>query len=139
MGATVVIFLVAALIVGLGILVIAALTKRTGKLLNQQKYQSDWLAIEQSLRADQPATAELAIIKADKLVDQALRERGFQGQTMGERMKSAKSVWKSADQIWGAHKLRNQIAHEQSVNVTYQTAKRALPVFRQALKDLGAI
>lgn len=138
MNATI-IFLVAALVVGVGILAIVALTKRSGKLLNQQKYQSDWLAIEQSLKADQPATAELAIIKADKLVDQALRERGFAGQTMGERMKSARSVWKDANQIWGAHKLRNQIAHEQSVNVTYQTARRTLPVFRQALKDLGAI
>lgn len=139
MNTTVIIFLVAALIVGVGVLIIVALTKRTGSVLNTAKYQTQWLAIEQSLKSDQPATAELAVIKADKLLDQALRERGFSGKTMGERMKSANSNWSNANHVWTVHKLRNQIAHEENVTVSYDNAKRSLGAYRQALKDLGAI
>ena len=58
---------------------------------------------------------------------------------MGERMKSANKVWKNANHVWGAHKIRNQLAHEVNANVTYDITLRSLSAFKQALKDLGAI
>lgn len=139
MNTSVVVFLVAALVVGAGVLILMTMTRRGGRALDVAKYQSQWLAIERTLVADQPTTAEIVILRADKLVDQALRERGYTGQTMGERMKNAQSTWSNANHIWGAHKLRNQLAHEQNFTISYQSAKRALVAYRQALKDLGAI
>ena len=56
---------------------------------------------------------------------------------MGDRMK--KVNWSNADVVWGAHKLRNRIAHESDVKVNYDTARRALAGFKQGLKDMGAI
>jgi transposase len=58
---------------------------------------------------------------------------------MGERMKTIKDTWSNANNVWTAHKLRNQIAHETDVSVGYDDARRALSGFKQALKDLGAI
>jgi hypothetical protein len=58
---------------------------------------------------------------------------------MGERMKIAKDTWSNANAVWTAHKLRNQIAHEPAVVVSYEDARRALGAFKQALKDIGAI
>lgn len=135
----VIVFLIAVLAIGLVTLVIVIISKRGGSQLNIQKYQSQWLSIEASLKRDEPASAQLAILNADKLVDLALRERGFKGQTMGERMKSAQPTWKNANHIWGAHKIRNRIAHEPDINITYDIARRALTAYKQALKDLGAI
>lgn len=139
MDSGVVIFLVAVLAIGLVTLVIVILTRRGGSLLNVAKYQTQWLSIESSLKRDEPTSGQLAILNADKLVDMALRERGFKGSTMGERMKSAKDTWSNADHIWSAHKIRNRIAHEPDVKVSYDIAKRALVAYKQALKDLGAI
>ncbi len=139
MDSGVVIFLVAVLAIGLVTLVIVILTRRGGSPLNVAKYQTQWLSIESSLKRDEPASGQLAILNADKLVDMALRERGFKGSTMGERMKSAKDTWSNADHIWSAHKIRNRIAHEPDVKVSYDIAKRALVAYKQALKDLGAI
>ena len=139
MSSGVVIFLVAVLIIGVITLAIVILTRRGGSLLNIEKYQAKWLGIESSLKPDDPSSAQLAILNADKLVDAALRERDFKGQTMGERMKAAKTTWSNADHIWGAHKIRNRIAHEPDVKVSYDIAKRALVAYKQALKDLGAI
>jgi len=107
--------------------------------LNREKYQTKWLEIENSLARNNPATFPLAIMNADKLVDQALKERHFRGDTMGERMKSAQTTWRNANYVWGAHKVRNQLAHETDFSVDYTTAARALSAYKQALKDLGAI
>jgi hypothetical protein len=81
----------------------------------------------------------MTILNADKLLDLALKERGIKGETMGERMKNAKDTWKNANAVWGAHKLRNQIAHEADIRVGYDDTRRALAGFKQALKDVGAI
>ncbi len=132
-------FLVAILIVGGFILFLVGYGRHSGKQLNNEKYRSRWLAIDKQLIKDNPSSYHLAVLNADKLLDQALRERGFKGETMGERMKSAKETWSSANNVWTAHKLRNQIAHEDNVQVSYDTARRAMAAFKQALKDLGAI
>jgi len=114
-------------------------TTKHGAQLNVQRYQTKWLEIENSVRRDNAASWQLAIMNADKLLDQALRERKFKGQTMGERMKSAQKTWKSANHVWGAHKVRNQLAHEVNAAVTYDITLRSLGAFKQGLKDLGAI
>lgn len=138
MNGTIVILLIAILIIGVAIMAVIAITSRTGRSLDSQKYQRQWLKIESGLRREEPATHQLSILQADKLLDTALRESGFKGETMGERMKSANSVWKNADHVWGAHKIRNKIAHEADVYVTYEVAARSLAAFKQALRDLGA-
>lgn len=132
-------FLVAILIVAGMLLVVIMLTRRKGSVLNVERYQSRWLGVESSLRRDNHATYHLAIINADKLVDQALREAGFSGSTMGERMKSAQSTWTNPNYIWSAHKLRNKVVHEPDIELSYEIAARTLMAFKQALKDLGAI
>lgn len=124
----------------LGGVALAFLTLRGGrKYLDTEKYRSKWLAIEQQLQRDNDSSYQLAILNADKLLDHALKERGFSGNTMGERMKSAKSVWSNTKNVWTAHKIRNQIAHEAEVKLSYDATRRALAAFKQALKDLGAI
>lgn len=105
--------------------------------LDTQKYRSRWLSIEQQLKKAEPATYQLCVLNADKLLDHALRELGTKGQTMGERMKVTK--WTNVHAVWGAHKLRNQIAHEADVSIGYDEARRALAGFKQGLKDVGAI
>lgn len=133
------IFLIGILLVSGALLAVIALTKKSGRTLNVARYQSQWLTIENELQRDNRATYQLAILHADKLVDAALRDRGIKGNTMGERMKSAQSIWKNPDHIWGAHKVRNRIAHEPDSEVTYEIAARSLVAYKQALKDLGAI
>ena len=79
------------------------------------------------------------MVEADKLLDKALCEMGTPGKTMGERLKHAGGRFTKLNSVWYAHKLRNQIAHEHGFKLEYSQARHALNVFRQALKDLGAI
>lgn len=127
------------LIVGALLMAMVSLTKKTGKQLDVDRYRSRWLAIENQFKREEESSYHLCVLNADKLLDQSLREKGARGETMGERMKSAQNVWSNANAVWGAHKLRNQIAHESDVRVGYEDARRALASFKQALKDVGAI
>lgn len=132
-------FLAGIVIIGVLLVVVIALTRRGHRQLDMEKYRSRWMTIEQGLKRDEPSSHVLAILNADKLLDQALRERGSSGETMGERLKHEQTTWKNANSVWGAHKLRNQIAHESDVKISYDDTRRALSAFKQALKDVGAI
>ena len=106
-----ILLLVGVLIVAVvGVIYLTWASKRR-PILDQAKYQAHWLQIEHAISRDNEASWQLAIMNADKLLDQALRERRFNGKTMGERMKSAQTVWKNANHVWSAHKIRNQLAH----------------------------
>ena len=136
---TLLILLISILVIGILLAVVIALTKKSTPQLDVNKYRLKWLDIERQLKRDEPSTCLLAVLNADKLLDQALRERGTKGDTMGERMKTIKDTWSNANAVWGAHKLRNHIAHEPDAQVSYEDARRALGGFKQALKDIGAI
>ena len=126
-----------ALIIGGAILL--AIVTRGQKQLDKQKYRTRWMAIEGSLKKDNEAACHMAILNADKLLDAALKEANYKGQTMGERLKNAKGSLTNANAVWASHKLRNRIAHEANVKADYTVARRALAGFKQGLKDVGAI
>lgn len=132
-------FLAGVIVVGILLVAAVMLTKKGGIQLDVDKYRLKWMAIERQLNKDDQSGCVLAVLNADKLLDQALRERGIKGQTMGERMKTAKETWSNANAVWSAHKLRNQIAHESDHHLAYEDARRAIAGFKQALKDVGAI
>lgn len=139
MGSGLIAFLLGILLIGILLAVVIVVTKKGTVNLNVEKYRSKWLAIERKLQRDEASSYYLCVLDADKLLDQALRERGTKGNTMGERMKTSKDIWSNANAVWSAHKLRNQIAHETDAKVDYSDARQALSSFKQALKDVGAI
>jgi hypothetical protein len=134
------IFFIAAIFVfGAILFAVISLTKRGPSTLDIQKYRSRWMTIEQQLNKDEVMTYSMSVLHADTLLDHALKDKGIQGATMGERMKNMQQKWSNANNVWTAHKLRNQIAHEPDAKVGYDAARRALASFKQALKDIGAI
>jgi hypothetical protein len=132
-------FLIIIVLVGAAVLFLVSYGRKGSSLLDMEKYRRSWLDIERQLNKADPGSYQLVILNADKLLDQALRQRGFKGETMGERLKSAGSSWSNANNTWYAHKLRNRIAHEHDFNVRYDDTRRALACFKQSLKDVGAI
>lgn len=134
----IVLFLGGVLVVAIGLIIIISLSRRLPKGLNKEKYQADWLKIEHSLSEDHAAQS-MAIINADKLLDRALKEKAFKGETMGERLGAASRQLTNCDAVWAAHKLRNKVAHETDVKLNLQLTKKVMIAFRQALKDMGAL
>lgn len=126
-----------------GVLVLAMifvankLTRRKPHKLNSAAFQQKWDEI-QKLCADS-ATWPLAIINADKLVDDALKKQHYKGKTMGERMVAAQHEISDNDGLWFGHKMRNKLVHEEMKPLKKNEVVRILASFRQALRDLGAL
>ncbi len=134
------VFLIIAIFaIGLFALVAIILRGKHKHHFNVEEYQTRWLKIENNLVKGDPRTYSMAVINADKLLDKALQEMGVSGKTMGERMKRIGNHFSELNRVWYAHKLRNQIAHEEDFEISYAETSKALAAFRQALKDLGAI
>lgn len=139
MDGGVVTFILAIIIVAVLIFLAILLTGKRGYHFNKETYQAKFLSIENKLTKDNPATFTVSIIEADKLLDKALIEMGIPGKTMGDRLKKSGSKFANLNSVWRAHKLRNIIAHESDFEVSYKQATNALDIYKQALKDLGAI
>lgn len=132
-------FIIAVLIVGAMILVAMFLTKKRAYRFNKEKYQTRFLAIENNLNKKNSATFMKTVIDGDKLLDKAMMEMGLPGKNMGERLKKSSDKFSDINAVWRAHKLRNALAHEDGLEITYRQAVAALAIYKQALKDLGAI
>ena len=139
MDGGVVTFIFAILIVAVLVFVAILLTGKRNYHFNVEAYQSRFLTIENKLSKENPATCPIAIIEADKLLDKALVEMGVPGKTMGDRLKRSGDKFTDINAVWRAHKLRNAIAHETDLEIGYKQAFNALAIYKQALKDLGAI
>lgn len=139
MDGGVITFLLAILIVAVLVFVAILLTGKRGHHFNVEFYQTRFLEIENHLKQDNLASYTTTIINGDKLLDKALIEMGVSGKTMGDRLKRVGDRFTNTNAVWRAHKLRNAIAHESDFEVGYKQAYNALQVYKQALKDLGAI
>lgn len=87
--------------------------------------------------SDNPTDWKLAIIEADIILDQTLKDRGYAGSSLGERLRSiTPSQLSSIDDAWDAHRVRNKIAHEGAdfvltKRIAEETIARYMNVFRE--------
>lgn len=98
--------------------------------------RKNWQRVKSIASGSEP---QFAIIEADKVFDQALKQRGFRGETMGDRLRSAKPSLKNNNAVWSAHKLRNRLVHETEVKVSKKEVSSALASFEKGLRSLGAL
>lgn len=139
MDGGVVTFALSVLIVAVLVFVAILVTGKRGYTFDKETYQTKYLEIENKLKQENTASYVTTIINCDKLLDKAMIEMGVPGKTMGDRLKRAGDKFSDINAVWRVHKLRNAIAHETDLEITYKQSSNALSVYKQALKDLGAI
>jgi len=126
------------IVIAVVILVIISLASRsTPKGIDKEHFKHEWNDIT-GLFNDKK-TQPLSIIHADKLLDEALKCLGYYGNTMAERLISAKQKLKHKDDVWQAHKLRNKIVHETAHQPSEKEIKTALKGYYTTFKDLGVL
>lgn len=95
--------------------------------------------IEEMIKVDSAMARKVAVIEADKLLDYALKELMFTGNSMGDRLQLAAAKHKRLRKVWPAHQLRNKLVHDHNPRLTRTQAVTAIDRFKTALKDLGAV
>ncbi len=110
--------------------------------LDRQFVQTKWSEIESTFGLGGVSHFKSSIMEADKLVDYVLKSKGVRGNTFGERLKNSRSKFANyADynDLWFAHKVRNNIAHESNHDLYSAEAKKAIESYKKALRALGAL
>jgi hypothetical protein len=124
-------------IVILLVVLVASIQSRRPRRLDRMKIKKRWQETQTLCKTTN--TWPLAIINADKLLDEVLKRLRCKGKTMGERLVSVQRRLSDNDSVWYGHKLRNRIVHEEMTDLKQRDVEAALRGFRQALKDLGAL
>ncbi len=105
--------------------------------LPQKRIMKQWEGIIKKLESDDPDSHKMAVVEADKILDDLLKRIGYQGEDMGERLKQVTSIQvANIQQVWAAHKVRNRIAHEPDFSLNREDAIRAIEAYERAFEDL---
>jgi hypothetical protein len=100
-----------------------------------------WEEIEQHVTTDNPNDWKLAIIEADVMLEEMLRSAGYAGQTIGDKLKSASpNNFKTLDDAWRAHRVRNNIAHGGADFVlTKKLAQETIVQYKHVFQEFGIV
>ncbi len=100
----------------------------------------DWLKILAHLSSTNPSDWKLAIIEADKMLDDLVKTMGYDGDSLGERLKRVEpSDFNTLSAAWSAHKVRNRIAHESGYELTEREARIAISNYQQVFEEFKVI
>jgi hypothetical protein len=80
-----------------------------------------------------------AVMDADKLLDNILLKYLLPGNTMGERLSNAHSIFSdkaNLERAWRGHKVRNSLAHDMTFNPDIKALRYAFADLSAAINDL---
>ena len=112
-------------------------SQKATKIVNKEELAKKWSIIAGKSNSLKTGDWKLAIIEADKFLDDLLKRLGYGGESMGDRLKKLDSKKiANLDQIWQAHKIRNDIVHHPEYEPTKSDIDFALETYERTLQDL---
>ena len=101
---------------------------------------NEWQEVQKLLQSDNTSDLNMAVLRADTLLDDVLQYLGHEGATVGERIDRVDpTATPSLDRLRSAHRLRNIIAHDPSVPHTRETVEYALKAYEAAFREMGVM
>lgn len=84
---------------------------------------------------------KLSIIEADAMLEDLMNQLGFQGENLGDKLKSANQEnFPQLTAAWEVHTVRNRIAHEGlAFELSQHEAKRVIALYEQIFHAYGFI
>jgi len=96
-----------------------------------------WNRIITRLNTNSESESKMAVIEADDLLDVSLKRLGFTGGTLEEKLgKLTAATVGNLDDVYAAHKVRNNIVHNPDYRLSQDEAKAALEAYQRAFNSL---
>jgi len=109
-------------------------------LPSKRRMLKKWNSIMKMLETGNEANIKLAVIESDKLLDNVLEIIGYRGKSLGQKLQQLTTAQLSClDEVWQAHKVRNNIVHQADFKLKVSTAKEAVEAFGKALRELEVL
>ncbi|MES2059872.1 MAG: hypothetical protein V4438_02490 [Patescibacteria group bacterium] len=96
-----------------------------------------WKMVEARLSSGSEGDRRLALIEADIILQDMLTEMHLPGSGIAEKLKMAnRNNFRTLDDAWEAHKIRNRIAHEGAAfHLSEEDAKRAINLYKRVFDE----
>jgi hypothetical protein len=95
-----------------------------------------WDSVASHLSSPNPNDWKQAISDADIILGDILTKLGYQGESIGEKLQRAvRGDFKTLDDAWEAHKVRNQIAHEAGFQLTHHEATQTINKYKKVFEE----
>ena len=96
-----------------------------------------WSNIQTQLKSYNQNDWKQAIIEADTILEEMLEKIGYEGNSIGDRLKKANPAdFLTINSAWEAHKTRNRIAHGGSnFTLSRDEAERVIGLYRDVFKE----
>ncbi len=100
-----------------------------------------WHYILTLIESSNDSDWRVAVIEADSMLEEVLREKGFSGDTVNELLEGARSSgYQTIQSAWDAHIVRNQIAHKGSdFPLSQVEGRRVIKMFQNFFEEAGVI
>lgn len=98
-----------------------------------------WTRVEEYMSSLNPSDWKVGILEADNILDEITERMGYEGATVGERMKNiSASDFPYLEEAWEAHKIRNAIAHKGTdYELTRSDAEHVINLYYRIFSSLG--
>jgi hypothetical protein len=100
-----------------------------------------WHYIQTLIESPNESDWRVAIIEADSMLEESLKEKGLSGSTVSELLEAAKeSGYRSIQDAWDAHLVRNQIAHEGlDFPLSQIEGRRTIKMFQNFFEEIRVV
>lgn len=100
-----------------------------------------WGHIMQLIESGQESDWRQAIIEADIMLDELLDRLGYQGESLGEKLRAVNPAhFHTLNNAWEAHRVRNEIAHKgSSYQLSEHLAHRTIANYEAVFREHGEI
>jgi hypothetical protein len=95
-----------------------------------------WQKVTSLLHSQNPSDWKQAILEADTMLLDVLTGLGYQGDGVGEKLKRVQpGEFKSIDDAWEAHKVRNDIAHGRGDMLDHHKANQVIQQYKRVFEE----
>lgn len=109
---------------------------------DSDKVNTRWNRILELTASENESDWRFAVIEADSMLDDLLKERGYFGATMADRLKSAREggVFVTVNNAFEAHNVRNRIAHEgMNFSLSQMETRRLMRLYESVFDEFKII
>ncbi len=96
-----------------------------------------WKQVLDHIESNNPNDWRQGVIEADIMLGDLLTKMGYRGEGIGEQLKRVeKGDFKTLNDAWEAHKIRNQLAHSGSdYSFTQHDARKTIHMYRKVFEE----
>ncbi len=109
----------------------------TNTPLQKNKLGKQWISIKKKFDSGTEGDYKMAVIEADNMLEEVMEKMGVEGESLSEKLnKVSPEKLKNLDDVWLAHKVRNNIVYDPDYKVSSEEIKKTIDIYREAFKNL---